>query len=133
VLAINAEAAPRPRAGGSTAMETTSARSPRMQVTMYPHTPERPKATRKRSRHLSENSANKLRSYASLPKLACSIERMRSRSARRKRRIFGRAGILLSFILARLEANARAWDENGARNPAEVWTTISDSHIQNPR
>ena len=51
---------------------------PRMQVTIYPQISGRSRPPETDPRICGENSANRLRSYASSPKLARSISRMRS-------------------------------------------------------
>src|SRR5271157_2984990 len=95
------------------ATDTSSARAsdplPRMQVTIYPQISEPVSATRNRSPQLWKNSANKLRSYESLPKLARSMERMRSRSESLKRRTEQGSCILVFFILMHF---------GGARKPS---------------
>src|ERR1039457_4965818 len=83
-------------------METISGRG-RMQVSIYPQMFPRLTRTRNRSPQVWKYSANRLRSYASRGKMACSISRILPMSDRRKRLIVNSEDILLSFILAHLE------------------------------
>jgi len=87
VFFIKEEAVPLPRDAGSTATETSSAPLPAfcplMQVIIYPQMFPPAAATKNRSPHVWDNSANNLRSYAPLPKLARSISIIRSISSAR--------------------------------------------------
>src|ERR1035438_8932778 len=96
-------------------METISGRG-QMQVSIYPQMFPRRTRTRNRSPLVWKYSANRLRSYASRGKTACSILRILSMSDRRKRLMVNSEDILLSFILAHLEPSRRPLGSKKGRN-----------------
>src|ERR1017187_3663743 len=100
-------------------METISGRG-RMQVSTYPQMFPRPTRTRNRSPQVWKYSANRLRSYASRGKIACSISRILSMSDRRKRLKVNSEGILLSFYFGALGAPGKPLGskKRGKKQPA---------------